>query len=46
MVERIPEKVGDKQVIRLTPYEDFIKENDIYVMGVEDANGTDESGDN
>lgn len=46
VVEKIPDKVGDKQVIRLTRYEDFIKDNEIYVMGVEDDDGTDEDRDN
>jgi len=45
VVERIPDTVGDKEVIRLIPYNDFIENNEIYVMGV-DANNSDESGDN
>lgn len=45
VIEKIPDKVGDKEVIRLTPYKDFIEENKIYAMGVEDANDNDKSRD-
>jgi hypothetical protein len=42
VVEKMPEIVEGKQIVRLIPFEEFIKDNEIYVMGVTDGTNNDE----